>query len=343
MKKLVLFLSCVFLSVVSFAQISPFHYQGVLREETGDLLSNTSIDLRLSILEGGATIFQEEIRTQTDDYGQFLTQVGSSSPLPELDFQNNSYFLQIEIDQGGGFVQAGGSSILPTPYASRAIFAEEVGNVLLDDIEGIDINGIQINQVLKWDGTRFIPGDDISEGSSLSAGEGIRIENNRIINEGDLNADDDITTSTDAEGDLDGSYPAPIVTGMQGNPLSDQAPEDGEVLKWNGQEWVPSDDNTSSSSGGVNSSPRLSGDGTSSDPLDIAQQGASQDQVLKWNGQSWTPADDAGQLLIAGNGIDINGNTIENTGDLDPANDIEIGDDAGGDLGGAYPNLLFRH
>jgi len=128
MKKLLLLLSCLCLAVVSFAQISPFHYQGVLRVESGDLLSNSSIDVRLSILEGGpggTAVFQEEISTQTDDFGQFLAEVGGSNPLPELDFQGNSYYLQLEIDQGAGFEQAGGSSLLPTPYASRATFAEE--------------------------------------------------------------------------------------------------------------------------------------------------------------------------------------------------------------------------
>jgi hypothetical protein len=37
---------------------------------------------------------------------------------------------------------------------------------------------------------------------------------------------------------------------------------------------------------------RLSGNGTSSNPLDIAQQGATNGQVLKWNGTSWAPAAD---------------------------------------------------
>ena len=38
----------------------------------------------------------------------------------------------------------------------------------------------------------------------------------------------------------------------------------------------------------------ISGDGTVSNPLAIAQQGASAGQVLKWNNVSWTPADDIG-------------------------------------------------
>ena len=40
----------------------------------------------------------------------------------------------------------------------------------------------------------------------------------------------------------------------------------------------------------------------------------------------------------AGTGISIVGTTINNTGDVDPSNDLTIGSSAGGDLNGTYPN-----
>ena len=42
----------------------------------------------------------------------------------------------------------------------------------------------------------------------------------------------------------------------------------------------------------VQTTARLTGDGTSSSPLDIAQMGATSGQVLKWNGSAWAPAAD---------------------------------------------------
>ena len=47
----------------------------------------------------------------------------------------------------------------------------------------------------------------------------------------------------------------------------------------------------------------LSGDGSSSSPLGIAQQGALTNQVLAWNGSSWAPANQAGasNWLLTGN------------------------------------------
>jgi trimeric autotransporter adhesin len=112
----------------------------------------------------------------------------------------------------------------------------------------------------------------------------------------------------------------------------------GEVLKFNGSAWIPGTDNTSSSSGGVNVTPRLSGDGTAGNPLDIAQQGAGSGDVLKWNGTSWLPGSDIGTTYSAGSGINISSNIITNTGDINSSDDITNATSAGGDLNGTYPN-----
>ena len=42
-----------------------------------------------------------------------------------------------------------------------------------------------------------------------------------------------------AGGDLGGSYPAPVVTGIGGNPVSTATPTTGDALVWNGTEWTP--------------------------------------------------------------------------------------------------------
>jgi hypothetical protein len=80
----------------------------------------------------------------------------------------------------------------------------------------------------------------------------------------------------------------------------------GQTIIWNGDTWVVGNDTTGMR--GVAVTQRLIGNGTTTAPLDIAQQGAHNGQVLKWNGSSWSPSDDNGGSPIyyeAGAGIQI--------------------------------------
>lgn len=55
----------------------------------------------------------------------------------------------------------------------------------------------------------------------------------------------DVTLPPDgpAGGDLDGNYPDPVVTAIQGHSVATTTPSTNEVLKWNGSTWAPATDN----------------------------------------------------------------------------------------------------
>lgn len=190
----------------------------------------------------------------------------------------------------------------------------------------------------------------ISNGNTLAlptppvytAGPGISINgSNQVSNTGDSNPTDDITNATAAGGDLTGFYPTPqigvntvnsakiadgsviaadIAPGVipQGiNDLNDVntagAVQVGKVLKWDGTQWTPQDDISTSGNGNTATQVPLTGNGSAGSPVTIGQNGAANGQVLKWNGSAWTPANDNGTSYTGGAGITINGTEVSAT------------------------------
>lgn len=211
----------------------------------------------------------------------------------------------------------------------------------LDDLSDVDATAAATGQVLKWNGSAWVPGTDESGGSgsgsddqqlTFDAGTKIlSIENGNTVDLSSLisagGADDWGTQVVVADNSLSGE-------GTSADPLKldQQGAGDGQILKWDETtgEWLPANDNVAVGGGAVNTNPRLEGDGTAGSPLDLADQGAASGQVLKWDGTDWTPADDETGTGVAaytaGAGISIDGsNVISNTGDADadPANEIQ--------------------
>lgn len=63
----------------------------------------------------------------------------------------------------------------------------------------------------------------------------------------------------------------------------------GQGLVWNGSAWAPA--NIGGGGGGsINTTARLTGDGSIGSPLDIAQQSAATSQLLQWSGTAWVPS-----------------------------------------------------
>jgi hypothetical protein len=169
--------------------------------------------------------------------------------------------------------------------------------------------------------------------STLTAGTGITI----------INAPGSITiTNNDPNamhsGDASGMTTL-TVTGLQGRPLSSTAPNNLEVLGWNGIEWRPVTDATNTYDAGTGitlaansfSHTAHTGDATGVTSLKVvALQGRSVStiapnnlEVLGWNGTEWGPITDANTFYDAGTGLALNSNTFINTGDLSSTNELQ--------------------
>jgi hypothetical protein len=131
MKRIFLF---IFLTVQAylFAQApQAFKYQGIARDNSGNVLSNTSLSIRPSIRTGSGTgliVYQETHSVTTNNVGLFNLSIGMGTPsvgtFSTINWSTDKY-MEVEINFGSGFVSMGTSQLLSVPYA---LYAETSNN-----------------------------------------------------------------------------------------------------------------------------------------------------------------------------------------------------------------------
>ncbi len=109
-----------------------FTYQAIVRDVMGNPLADTSISFQFNILQGsatGTTIYSENQSTTTNGFGLVNLQIGqgtvNTGTFSTIDWGNDAFFLNIQIDQGSGFVDMGTQQFISVPYA---LYAKSAGN-----------------------------------------------------------------------------------------------------------------------------------------------------------------------------------------------------------------------
>lgn len=106
-----------------------FNYQAVARNNSGVELTNQSLGVKLSIIDGtpnGTVVYAEKQTAITNAYGIFTLQVGGgtiiSGNFSSINWASGSKYIKTEIDPAGGenYSVAGTSELISVPYALYA-------------------------------------------------------------------------------------------------------------------------------------------------------------------------------------------------------------------------------
>jgi len=101
-----------------------FKYQAVVRDGTGEIVSNQSVTLRISIHNEtpvGAILYQEIFSETTNQFGLVSLNIGLGSPVigtfNAIDWKFDSKFIEVEIGDGADYYSLGTSELFSVPYA----------------------------------------------------------------------------------------------------------------------------------------------------------------------------------------------------------------------------------
>ena len=122
------------ISSILFAQApEKMSYQAIVRDASNNLLNNTSVGMRISILQGSTTGNAVYIETQTpstNTSGLVSIEIGTgnvvSGSFSNIDWANGPYFIRTETDPNGGssYTLNSTNQLLSVPYA---LYAKNAG------------------------------------------------------------------------------------------------------------------------------------------------------------------------------------------------------------------------
>ena len=143
MKKIIyLSLILVLFSQGIMAQVpGSFNYQAVIRNDAGELITEQSIDVKISIINNsadGTILYTETHSESTNSYGLLSLSIGEGTvetgTFTQINWGENDKFLNIEVDAGTGFTDLGTVQLLSVPYA---LYANEATTAELLGTEGV--------------------------------------------------------------------------------------------------------------------------------------------------------------------------------------------------------------
>lgn len=146
----VLLALCVTLPTFVLAQApSQFNYQGVARDNDGNVLENQAIGLQIDLHQSTATgtiVFTETHATSTNSFGLFNINIGNGSAqlgtISGIDWSSGPYFSEVSLDITGdiNYQSMGTSQLLSVPYAMYAETSGDAGSSVFVNTAGVTSN-----------------------------------------------------------------------------------------------------------------------------------------------------------------------------------------------------------
>ena len=342
MKKLIFLLTLFVGFVQALAQVpEAFSYQAVVRNASGEVISNQPVNFRISILSGseiGTTIYSETHSVTTNNFGLANLAIGTGDNQTGIfspgGWGLDAHFIKIEVDPAGGssFLHLSTTQLLAVPYAfhSQTVEEDQVDDADADPFNELQDISLLGNELSISDGSTVIlsdevndadadPGNEIQDisisGHDLSISSGSTVTLPDQVDDADADPVNELQDISFVGNELSITGGSTVIIPDEvndadadpGNELQQISIEADQLSlsKGGGTVTLPSDgDNWGTQT--IKSDATLNGEGTLASLLKIAQQGAINGQVLKWDGSDWTPnADETGTPVWNTNGSNI--------------------------------------
>lgn len=124
-------ISLLFIAAIAFVSLlaqapEKINYQGVARDNTGNILANQSVGLQIKIRSGsgsGTVVYQENHAVTTNSFGLFNVQIGggtnTSGNFTSINWGGDLFFIETLMDASGGtsFTSLGTQQLVSVPYS----------------------------------------------------------------------------------------------------------------------------------------------------------------------------------------------------------------------------------
>lgn len=239
--KLLLTISLLFTCAFVFAQApNAINYQAALRNTTGQPMASQSVTLRLGIYSGpGAStkVYEETHALTSTAQGIINCIIGNGSPtfgtMGQVQWGTTEFHLKVEVNSGSGFVDMGIQKLVSVPYSlysAKSGSTDAISSNVVVPVSQLGAGGATTGQVLQWNGSSWIPATVGGSGS------------------GDIT--DVIAGTGMTGGGTSGSVTINANTGsalwnankLQSVDVTNTAPTNGQVLKYNGTAWAPANE-----------------------------------------------------------------------------------------------------